>query len=113
LTSAPCRIPIELRAAGGVHPRVFRMARAISPVGLALLEGLPEEPDWLHGPMILRFVLPGGGETIECLARAREVVLGRDTPLERAALAALDLENVEPDAAKRIESYVEERLEEV
>jgi hypothetical protein len=112
VTSAPCRIPIEIRPSSGDAPRVFRMAGAISPIGIALVDGLPDSPDWLHGPMILRFVLPGGGETIECAARAREIVLGRDTPLERASLAALDLADVPPDAAKRIESYVEERLDE-
>jgi len=87
------------------------MAYAISPVALSLGEGLPDDPSWLHGVLRLRFVLPTGGDAVECVARAREVVLDRDTPLERAALAELDLEDVAPDAKKRIESYVEERLE--
>lgn len=87
------------------------MSAAIEPSRLELADGLPDEPSWLHGTVQLRFVLPTGGETVECSARAREVVLDRDTPLERAALAALDLEGVAPDAVKRIESYVEERLE--
>lgn len=92
---------------------MFRVAYAISPVALSLGDGLPDEPSWLRGPLRLRFVLPTGGEAVECRARAREVVLERDTPRERAALAALELDGVPPDAATRIESYVEERLEEV
>ena len=56
-------------------------------------------------------MLPTGGEAVDCVARAREVVLDRDTPLERAARAALDLEDLAPEAKQRIESYVEERLE--
>lgn len=87
------------------------MAYAISPATLSLGDGLADEPSWLHGALRLRFVLPTGGDAIECVAHAREVVLDRDTPLERAQLAALDLEDVAPDARQRISSYVQERLE--
>ena len=109
--SAPLNIPIEIRPRGGPAPRVFRLARELSPVRIWLVDGLPEDPSWLRGPLVVRFVLPGGGEAVECGARAREIVLDEGTPLERGALGALDLDSVPPDAATRIESYVEERLQ--
>ena len=110
--SAPLHVPIEIRPKGGPSPRLFRLARAVSLVQVRLEDGLPDDPSWLRGPLLVRFVLPGGGEAVECGARAREVVLDEGTPLERGALAALELDGVPPDAAKRIESYVEERLQE-
>ena len=108
---APLHVPIEIRPTGGPAPRVFRLARALSPVRVWLVDGLPDDPSWLRGPLLVRFVLPGGGEVVECGARAREIVLHEGTPFERGALGALELDGVPSDAAKRIESYVEERLQ--
>jgi hypothetical protein len=111
MESAPLHIPIEIRPTGGTAPRVFRTARALTPLRITLTDGLPEEPAWLHGSVILRFYVPGNAEVIECHGRARELVLDEGTPQERGALAAFDLDGVPPDAAQRIEQYVIQRLE--
>ncbi len=59
--------------------------------------------DWLHGALLVRFHLPGDAVAIVCHAHAGELVFDEGTEQERAALAALDLEGLTPDAALRIE----------
>jgi hypothetical protein len=108
--SAPCRVPIEIRAVGGNAPRVFHLVHAVAPRRLELGAALPDDVDWLHGALVVRFHLPGDAVAIVCHAHARELVFDEGTEQERAALAALDLEGLPPDAALRIEAYVEERL---
>lgn len=109
--TAPCRIPIEIRAAGGTAPRVFHLVHAIAPRRVELGTPLPADVDWLNGDLVVRFHLPvTDGAAIECHARARELVIDEGTEHERAGLAALDLEGLAPEAAQRIEAYVEERL---
>ena len=109
--AAAVRIPIEIGPGSGTAPRLFRLATAIVPFRLSLAEGLPEDPDWLRGPLSLRFRLPGADADVECQGRAREIVMNEGEDGERAALGVLELSGLLPEAAARIERYVEERLQ--
>ena len=109
--AAALRIPIEIAPGSGTRPRLFRLAIAIVPFQVSLAEGLPDDPDWLRGPLSLRFRLPGAEADVECQARAREIVMNEGEEGERAALGVLDLSGLAPEAAARIERYVEERLQ--
>lgn len=113
--SATLCVPVEIGPSSGDFPRLFRLAVAVSAQRLDLAQGLPDEPGWLHDPFRVRFHLPRaeGAATdpaIECHARAFEVVLDRDTENERAIRGGLELIGLAPEAAERIDRYVEERL---
>lgn len=110
--AAAC-VPVEISPHVGEQVRLFRLTAAVSVEMLSLAEGLPDEPGWLHDPLQIRFHLPGDPVPIECRARALEVVLDRDTERERAVRGALRFVELLPEAAARIESYVEERLQTV
>ncbi len=110
MMSAPCRVPIEIRAAGGDAPRVFLLVLGIGRRGVVLGAGLPEVVVWLFGALVVRFLVRGVGAGMVWTAHARERVFDEGTEQERAGLAALDLEGLTPEAALRIEAYVEERL---
>ena len=103
-------IPVEISPHVGAAPRVFRLASHIGFDFLSLAQGLPDELGWLHDPLKIRFHLPGDPLAIECRGRAHEVVLDRDTENERAVRGLLQLIDLLPEAATRIETYVDERL---
>jgi len=109
--SAALRIPIEIAPGSGTAPRLFRLATSVVPFRLRLAEGLPDDPEWLRGPIHVRFRLPGTEADVECQARAIEIVLHEGLETERAELGALELSALTPEAAARIERYVEERLQ--
>ena len=110
--SAPLCVPIEISPdASHTAPRVFRLAVEVAVDRLMLAGGLPDDPEWLRGTLHVGFHLPGDPETtIRCAARAEEIVDDVGTDGEHATLRALRLIAVPPDAATRIESYVDERL---
>ncbi len=103
-------IPVEISPHVGDAPRLFRLASHLGVGSLSLAQGLPDELGWSHDPLKLRFHLPGDPLAIECSARAHEVVLDRDTENERAVRGVLQLIDLAPEAATRIETYVDERL---
>ncbi len=114
LPSAPACMPVEIAAAqksGGGEARVFRLAIEVAVDRLLLAGGLPDDPSWLHGELHLGFHLPGDPkEAIRCVARAEEIVVEVGTDREHASLRSLRLVALAPEAATRIESYVNERL---
>jgi hypothetical protein len=110
---APIPVPVVFSAAGASVPeaaRMFRLARGVAIDRILLGTGLPESPEWLAGPLRLSLHLPGEPMPLRCGATAAEVVVGRDTDGERAERRALLLSDLPPEAALRIERYVEERL---
>jgi len=112
--SAPIHVPVELAPADGRGTkdaaRIFRLLRSVAVDRLVLGHGLPDEPEWLTGPLHLQFHLPGDPLPVVCAARAAEMIVDIDSDEERAELRALMLEGVPSDAVTRIERYVEERL---
>ncbi len=111
--SAPVCMPIEIVARGDARaPRVFRLAMEIAVDRLMLAAGLPEDLEWVRGELHLGFHLPGDAQNaIRCVARAEEVVDQAGSEGEHASLRALRLIALSPEAATRIESYVDERLQ--
>jgi len=109
---APIHVPIELSAAGSDEssPRVWRLADRIGTDQLLLGGDVGEDPEWLAGPLRLRFHLPGDPVAVTCHATCAEVVLDRDTDHERAERRALVFDDLPAEAAARLERYVEERL---
>jgi hypothetical protein len=107
-------VPVELCPSDGrgrdEARRVFRLSRSVAVDRVELAGGLPAEPEWLERTLSISFHLPGDAQPIACRARAVEVVVAADTEEERAERRALDLVALPPEAATRIERYVEERL---
>lgn len=87
--AAPLRVPVEIRAGA----RWFRLAHAVSPIGLELGANAPEE---IEGAAELTFHLPGDRQPIRCHGRPRE-----------RELRFLDLDE---EGCARIVAYVQERL---
>ena len=112
---APACVPIEITSANaGVLDRVFHLSAFIGVECVTLQTGLPEEPEWLRGPLQIGFHLPGApSDKIVCTARAEELVDQRGTETEHASLRSLRLIALPQEASLRIESYVTERLENV
>ena len=109
--AAPINVPCEISPAGsGGGVRVFRLIQRVAVDRLMLAGDLGADPEWLAGPLVLSFHLPGDPAPIHCNARASEIVVDAETESERAERRALDLSNLPSDAAQRIERYVEERL---
>jgi hypothetical protein len=109
---APIHMPIELSAAGSdeTSPRVWRLAHLVGLEQVVLGGDVGDEPEWLAGPLRLRFHLPGDPLPITTHATAHEVVVDRDTDHERAERRALFFDDLPAEAASRLERYVEERL---
>jgi hypothetical protein len=109
--AAPITVPVEISPAGssgGV--RVFRLIHRVAVDRLTLGGDLGLQPEWLAGPLVVSFHLPGDPAPVRCNARASEVVIDAETETEHAERRALDLSGLPADAAQRIERYVEERL---
>src|SRR5688572_1666571 len=111
--AAPMTVPVELCPSDGrgrdQARRLFRLARSVAVDRVELAAGLPAEPEWLEGTLSISFHLPGDAQPIACHARAGEVVVAAGTDEERAERRALELVALPPEAATRIERYVEER----
>jgi hypothetical protein len=111
LTSAPLRVPVELRAPSAREGRWFRLAEEVRPDALLLAQAAPPEIAEEGGPCEVAFHLPGDRVPIACRARTFEVVVGSsrsgDERAEERGLRFLDLDEA---ARLRIETYVRERL---
>ena len=109
--AAPINVPVEISPAGSSSgTRVFRLIRRVAVDRLILGVDLGVDPEWLAGPLVLSFHLPGDPAAIRCNAHAREIVVDAESETEHAERRALDLSNLPSDAAERIERYVDERL---
>lgn len=113
--SAPLIIPVEIAPAAAHDPndlsRMFRLTSTVAIDRLLLKDGLPDEPEWLRGPLKLAFHLPGDALALSCLARAAEVVVDEGREGERAERRALVFETMPPEAAERVGAYVDERMQ--
>ncbi len=117
--AAPLRVPVELRADssdGGA--RWFRLARAVSVDGLALLHPLPpelrEEPD---RPLLATFHLPSApvadeerGEQEPLRLAARAIAPRLDEEHAAGAPGEVRFVRLDEESRARIARYVEERL---
>ena len=114
LLTAPLRVPVECKPAGG-GPRWFRTAREISEEGMLLERALPEElATDLRRPLSLLFLLPDDAQPLSLTARAIELPAdpARDDDKTTALSLRRGLRFIQPDeeTRARIARYVEARL---
>jgi hypothetical protein len=103
--AAPITVPVEISPAGSNGgTRVFRLLHRVAVDRLMLGGDLGVDPEWLTGPLVISFHLPGDDAPVTCSARAREVVVDAETETEHAERRALDLSNLPAEAAQRIDA---------